>query len=137
MIRQVAIVVVALATVFAGGVVGTRAQVEAEPCIASTDAIGDLTAEGIRFSGEAGQQITESFDLPSGTVIYRFEMSGLEGNNIVSLVEAPGSEGRSFFGGIANEIGPTTGAGTTDIEAAGAFLLDVNASGPWSVSFEF
>src|SRR5215217_8953519 len=90
------------------------------------------TSAPIDLSGE-GQVATEPFDLESGLALFKMSYQG-ERNFIVKLLdEDGGSLGETI---IANEIGSFEGSNATQIKAAGQHLLDVQASGPWTITVE-
>lgn len=80
------------------------------------------------FSG-AGMVATEPFSLSAG--LARFEMSHQgERNFIVYLLD---SAGNSVGATLANEIGSVNGSQAIQVPQDGAYLLRVEADGPWTI----
>jgi len=85
----------------------------------------------IELSGD-GQVATDPFDLESGLTIFTMSYQG-ERNFIVKLLD---EDGTPVGGAIANKVGSFQGSNAAQIKAAGQHLLDVKASGPWTITIE-
>lgn len=84
----------------------------------------------IQLSG-SGQEATERFSLESGLAIFKMTHSG-QANFIVTLLDSNGER----VGSLVNEIGPFDGSKAEKIPAAGEYILDVTASGPWTIDIK-
>jgi hypothetical protein len=84
----------------------------------------------INLSGN-GQAATQSFSLENGLVIARMTYQG-ESNFIVNVLDGNGNRAGDS---LANVIGSFQGSYATHANA-GEYLLDVQASGPWTVTIE-
>ena len=82
------------------------------------------------FSG-IGATVTELFWLESGAVIFTLEHTG-EHNFIVWLED----DAADPIELLANEIGAFSGSTSVHIDAAGWYMLDVEARGDWSIRAE-
>ncbi len=85
----------------------------------------------INLSG-VGQQATDPFELESGLAVFRMTHQGGE-NFIVDLLDQSGS--LVDIGGLANKIGPFEGSYAVQTQA-GSHVLDVQASGPWTITID-
>ena len=86
----------------------------------------------VQLTGE-GKRASDVFQLQRGLV--RVTMShGGRRNFIVRFMHENG-ERVSTHGGLANEIGAFEGESAFRIEKAGGYLIDVDADGPWEVTF--
>jgi hypothetical protein len=79
-----------------------------------------------------GPTATDPFDLESGLAIFRMPYEG-ERNFIVRLLGEPGAQADGVL--LANAIGSFTGSQAAKTEA-GQHLLDIQASGPWTITIE-
>ncbi len=87
--------------------------------------------EVINLSG-SGQTATDPFDLESGLAVFRMSYQG-EQNFIVRLLGESGTQSGGVS--LANEIGEFEGSEATQAKA-GQHILDVKASGPWTITVE-
>ncbi|HEX6630638.1 MAG TPA: hypothetical protein VF048_06085, partial [Gemmatimonadaceae bacterium] len=79
------------------------------------------------FQG-TGQQATALFPLPEGLAVFELTHRG-ESQFVVQLLDAEGNR----VGELARATGPFEGSKALRIERGGRYLLDVTASGPWTV----
>ena len=115
------------------------AEQSAESAAANREAAAERTAvkrkrtapapDPINLSGN-GQAATQSFNLENGLFIARMQYQG-ESNFIVDILAGNGGRGGNF----ANEIGSFKGSYAASANA-GEYLLDVQASGPWTITIE-
>ncbi len=70
-----------------------------------------------------------ALDLVQGPTALRMTYSG-EGNFVVRLLD---SKGEKVGGSVANEIGAWSGTKTVKIPSMGKYVVDVDASGPWTI----
>ena len=86
----------------------------------------------INLSG-SGQMATSPFQLESGLAVFSMSYQG-DRNFIVNLLDKNGADaGR---GGLVNEIGPFNGSKAIQIPQDDIYLLQVEASGPWTITVE-
>lgn len=70
-----------------------------------------------------------ALDLVQGPAALRMTYSG-EGNFVVRLLDA---KGERVGGSVANEIGAWSGTKAVNIPSTGKYVVDVDASGPWTI----
>lgn len=70
-----------------------------------------------------------ALDLVQGSAALRMTYSG-EGNFVVRLLDA---KGEKVGGSVANEIGAWSGTKDVKIPSTGKYVVDVDASGPWTI----
>ena len=110
------------------------------PTHTSTQAQGEsnLDLSPIKFSGE-GTFITPSFQLESGTCVFRMKNDGTS-NFTVLLVNAKHVEWCGCYEYITavpvDTIGPFDGAKIVEVLDTGDYILDVEAEGQWSIIIE-
>ena len=85
----------------------------------------------IELSGN-GDIVTDTFDLESGLAIFRMSYQG-ERNFIVKLLGEPGPSANGVV--LVNAIGSFQGSEASQTHA-GPHVLDVQASGPWTITIE-
>ena len=86
----------------------------------------------INLSG-SGQMATSPFQLESGLAVFSLSYQG-DRNFIVNLLDKNGADaGR---GALVNEIGPFNGSKAIQIPQDDIYLLQVEASGPWTITVE-
>lgn len=88
------------------------------------------TPEPLRFTGH-GQQVSETFMLTEGLVIFRMTHDG-SSNFAVVLLDDKGK----WIELLVNKIGKFDGAKAVGIKRAGKYLLDIQADGNWTISVE-
>jgi hypothetical protein len=76
-----------------------------------------------------GQEATESFYLQKGLARFQMKHSGSR-NFVIWLMDSSGNNEEL----LVNEIGSFDGSKAVRIPSSGYYLLDVDASGSWSVS---
>jgi hypothetical protein len=103
---------------------------------ASLSKLADLEALWEKYAGPAnlhfsgtGSQHTQQFHLGSGLVQASYSHSG-KANFIVSLLDSQGK----LVEIIANEIGGVQGSKAFGVDAAGQYILSVDADGAWTVA---
>ena len=85
----------------------------------------------INLSG-SGPTATDPFNLESGLAIFRMSYQG-DRNFIVNLLDGSGTPPAGAL--LANELGAFEGSQAEQTEA-GQHILDVKASGPWTITIE-
>ena len=92
--------------------------------------------EPIRLSGN-GQMATELFNLEEGLSVFRMTHQG-DGNFSATLLDEDGQRAggtRGLDSLLANVIDSFEGSHAVGVEA-GRYVLDVQASGPWTITIE-
>lgn len=84
----------------------------------------------IHLSG-SGRQATEKFELESGLAIVQVQNDGAS-NFIVELLDKNGDQAQNLF----NEIDKFQGRRAFHVEKPGTYLLDVQATGPWTFTIQ-
>lgn len=85
------------------------------------------TAPAQSFSG-TGQQATELFPLAAGLAVFEFTYAG-EAPFVVQLLDTDGK----MVGEVARASGPSSGSRAIRIDRNGRYLLDVSATGAWTI----
>ena len=85
-------------------------------------------AAGQDFTG-SGQRATELFPLPQGLAVFEIEHRGSSGDFVVQLFDDSGT----LVGELARANGAFQGSKAVSIPKAGNYVLDVAATGAWSV----
>jgi hypothetical protein len=85
----------------------------------------------IELSGN-GHTATDAFDLEDGLTIFKMSYQG-EQNFIVNLLGEPGPYANGVL--LANELGSFSGSEASQTHG-GSHVLDVQASGPWTITIE-
>lgn len=80
------------------------------------------------FTG-TGQRATELFPLPQGLSVFELEHRGSSGDFVVQLFDDTGT----LVGELARANGPFQGSKAIPVPRTGNYVLDVAATGPWSV----
>lgn len=109
-----------------------KAKAEAEAKIkaeAQAKAEAEARANAPVVLSGVGQQATNKFHLESGLKIFKMTHSG-GGNFAIWLLDSNGNK----LGLLVNEIGSFNGSKAEQIPFAGDYLLDVMASGSWTVT---
>lgn len=96
--------------------------------------LGTQRARGWRIRGN-GDAVSQPFELGEGTAIFTIKVQGT-GLNAVDLLAAPGT-GRSDFSSLLfPQSAPYQGTVAEPIYAAGQYVIEVAATGPWLVIVE-
>lgn len=90
--------------------------------------VGLPSAGGAQSFSGTGQQATGLFPLSEGLAVFELSYQG-ESQFVVQLLDADGNR----VGELARAAGPFDGSRALRIERGGQYLLDVTASGPWTV----
>jgi hypothetical protein len=85
------------------------------------------TASPVNLTG-TGQQATEKFRLNKGLVVFEMNHKGTS-NFAVKLLESDGK----YHTLLVNVMGDFQGSKAVEIKKTGDYILDVSASGEWSV----
>jgi hypothetical protein len=85
----------------------------------------------INLSG-TGQQATAKFALKQGLSVFKMTYKG-SSNFAPTLLDGADGETVDL---LANEIGQFTGSKAVGIKREGQYLIDVTASGPWTIAIE-
>ena len=88
------------------------------------------TPDPITLTG-SGQKATEKFTLTKGLAIFKMDHKG-SSNWAPKLLDSQGNDVEL----LANEIGVFAGSKAVGIEGEGEYLLDVTASGNWTITIE-
>ncbi len=86
------------------------------------------TVRAQSFSG-SGQQATELFTLAEGLAVFEFNYEGTA-QFVVQLLDADGK----MVGELARAAGPLKGSRALRIDHRGRYLLDVSATGRWTIT---
>jgi hypothetical protein len=91
-----------------------------------------LTFPGyLRFAGR-GNDVTKLFPLDQDLYVFRLKYTG-ESNFIVKLLNEAGQR----IDTLSNEIGDFSGSKAVRIEREGKYLINVQATGEWSITVEW
>ena len=100
------------------------------PTPSSTSTSTDESPKPITLSG-SGQQASSKFILSSGLSVFKMTHSG-SGNFAVELLDSNGKTVEL----LANTIGSFNGSKAVGIQSNGTYLLNITASGKWTVTIE-
>lgn len=95
-----------------------------------TSSSESATEHAIHLNGSA-RQATQKFELQAGLAVIQVRNEG-KSNFVVGLVDAQGEQIANLF----NEIDEFSGRRAFNIAKSGTYLLDVDATGPWSLTIE-
>jgi hypothetical protein len=87
----------------------------------------------INLSG-VGQQATRAFELETGLAIFRMTHQG-DGHFSTTLLDSNGNRTAGMDSLLANVVGPFDGSRAIQAES-GQHVMDVSASGPWTIKIE-
>ncbi len=88
----------------------------------------EKVAEPIREFSGIGQEATELFSLEKGLHVFEMKHSG-SGHFGVRLLDSDGN----YIELLANDVGNFDGSKAAKVERDGNYILDISASGNWSI----
>lgn len=129
-ISIVIISLISLAIGLAIGCTSSPSQHAESPVSTSSNPKPSATTEPIKPISLSGTDrvATEKFELRTGLATAKYTYEG-SGNFSVTLMDSNGE----YAGLLANEIDASTGSSAHQVRAAGPYLLDIMADGPWTV----